>query len=126
VAPPWYGLVFNLNLGTLGALAADVGFVPTFALIWSPGSGAPQAFAGIHFPGLSGGQDQVSLMGVLKLGMQNVELVRQGGEFVLLLDGIALKFMGKSLPPGGSFDFYLFGSKGANQLAWYGAFLKGQ
>jgi hypothetical protein len=129
VTPPWYGLVFNLNLGTLGTLAADAGLVATFAAIWSPGRGAPRAFAGIHLPGLTGGQNQVSLMGVVKVAMHSVELVRQGSDFVLLLDGIALKFLGKSLPPGGSFDFYLFGnqpgSPGANQLAWYGAYLKG-
>ena len=130
VTPPWYGLEFNLNLGTLGTLAADAGLVATFAVIWSPGRGAPRAFAGVHLPGLSGGQNQVSLMGVVKVAMHSVELVQQGGKYVLLLDGIALRFLGKSLPPGGSFDFYLFGdpqgSPGANQLAWYGAYLKAQ
>lgn len=130
VTPPWYGLVFNLNLGTLGTLAADVGLVATFAAVWSPGGGTLRVFAGIHLPGLSGGQNQVSLMGVVKVAMHSVELVQQGGKFVLLLDGIALTFLGKSLPPGGAFDFYLFGdpqgTPGANQLGWYGAYLKGQ
>jgi hypothetical protein len=43
------------------------------------------------------------------------------------LNGMTLKFLSKSLPPGASFDFYLFGDpNGSNKLGWYGAYVRDQ
>jgi hypothetical protein len=62
--------------------------------------------------------------------MHSVELVPSGGAFTLMLNGIALSFFGKSLPPQGTFDFFIFGDPnpkpGTSSLGWYGDFKAGQ
>ena len=59
-----------------------------------------------------------------------VTLTYDGAAFLLKFNGIALSLFGKSLPPGGSFDIFVFGdpdpAAGANSLGWYGAYKKDQ
>jgi hypothetical protein len=125
---PSFGLEFDLNLGTLGALASSAGFGATLALAWSPATSLGPVFAGLKAPLFSGGENQASLMGVVKMKMHSVELVSSGGAFMLMINGIALSFFGKTLPPGGTFDFLVFGDPnpkpGAGTLGWYGDFKK--
>jgi hypothetical protein len=124
----WYGLLFDLNLGTLGELAANAGITASLVAVWSPSVESPAILAGLKLPGLTGGESQFSLMGVLKLKMHSLELVGSGGAYQLLINGINLSFLGKALPPGGSFDLYIFGDPdpppGSNTVGWYGAFKK--
>jgi hypothetical protein len=124
----WYALLFELNLGTLGALASEAGFTANLAVAWSPGAAKPQPFVGLKLPYSSGGgQPQISLYGVLKVTMRSIELLAADSAFMLKLNGIALSILKKTLPPGGSFDFYIFGDPaGTPTLAWYGAFAKDQ
>jgi hypothetical protein len=133
VTTPWYALNFDLNLGSAGALAAKAGLVATLAVIWAPGrSGQPglPVSVGLKLPGSSGGKNELTVEGVLKITMFAVTLTYDGAAFLLKFNGIALSLFGKSLPPGGSFDIFVFGdpdpAAGANSLGWYGAYKKDQ
>jgi hypothetical protein len=122
----WFGLVFDLDLGTPGALAGTVGFTARLALVWSPATSAAPIFVGLKMPGSSGAANELSLMGVLKLTIYRLQLLHANNEFVLKLTGMTLKVMGKTLPPGATFDFFLFGDPaaagGVTSLGWYGAY----
>ncbi len=126
---PWYGLRFNLDLGSPGALAGKAGFNSDMLLAWSPQSrqDSYQATVGISLPGAGGGTKLISLQNVLKLSFGNIRMafVKDKG-FVLMLTDIALKFLGLlKIPPNGSTLFYLFGNPnlkantGASGLGWY-------
>ena len=71
-----------------------------------------------------------ALFALLVATMFAVTLTYDGAAFLLKLTGIALSLFGKSLPPGGSFDIFVFGdpdpAAGANSLGWYGAYKKDQ
>jgi len=122
----WFGIVFDLDLGTPGALAGAVGFTARLALVWSPSTAAVPVFVGLKMPGSSGAANELSLMGVLKLTICQLQLLHADREFILKLTGMTLKVMGKTLPPGATFDFYLFGDPaaagGVTSLGWYGAY----
>ncbi len=125
----WYGLVFNLNLGTMGDLTNALGFSSTLLLVWTTGANA-QTGAMLHLPGMSPQAKTLSLQGVLKLDIGNMQLQaaqnQQGGNpvaYLLSLNQITLKFLSLSFPPSGAVDFYLFGNPDANaqpsSLGWY-------
>lgn len=133
VGTAWFGLDFDLNLGSAGALAAQAGLVASLVLIWAPGGPAGSAvpvFVGLKLPGATGATNQLTVEGVLKITMFAVTLAYDGAAFLLTLTGIALSLFGKSLPPGASFDIFVFGdpdpAAGANSLGWYGAYKKDQ
>ncbi len=85
---------------------------------------------GLKLPGSTGAKNELTVEGVLKITMFAVTLTYDGAAFLLKLTGIALSLFGKSLPPGGSFDIFVFGdpdpAAGANSLGWYGAYKKDQ
>ena len=133
VGTPWFGLDYDLNLGSAGALAAKAGLVASLVVIWAPGPPAGSAVpvsVGLKLPGATGATNQLTVEGVLKITMFAVTLTYDGAAFLLTLTGIALSLFGKSLPPGGSFDIFVFGdpnpAAGANSLGWYGAYKKDQ
>src|SRR5436305_1133736 len=51
---PWYGLVFDVDLGTLGALAGSAGLVLKVLLGWSDGGTReePAVYVGVRLPGI--------------------------------------------------------------------------
>jgi hypothetical protein len=124
----WYALEFDLDLGNAGALAAEAGLVAGLMLAWSPDATRQRVQVGLRMPG--SGCKAFSLQGIVKLDLNRSELLynrdEHGGEggFLLLLDGMRLSFLGKTLPPGGTFDFYLFGDPRGipGSLGWYGAY----
>jgi hypothetical protein len=133
VTTPWFGLNYDLNLGSAGALAAQAGLVASLVVIWAPGQPAGSAVpvsVGLKLPGSTGATNELTVEGVLKITMFAVTLTYDGAAFLLKLTGIALSLFGKSLPPGGSFDIFVFGdpdpAAGANSLGWYGAYKKDQ
>ncbi len=127
IGGPWYGILYALDLGTVGALAANAGIVADFGVFWSPGATSPAVFAGLKLPLLSGGHNKLSLLGILTLSMSSVDLLRDRlGGFQLALNGMTLKFLSKSLPPGASFDFYLAGNEASKKIGWYGAYVRQQ
>lgn len=125
----WYGLSYQLNMGTPGNLAGTVGLTSGLLTAWapeSPDAGRYRAMLGIQLPGAGGGAKVISLQNVLRLSIGQIWLTydRKKSSFLLMLTEIALKFMGLlKIPPSGSTLFYLFGnprSDGkASGLGWY-------
>lgn len=124
---PWYALVLDVNLGTAGGLASEAGLNASLALTWAPGSDGRSFAVGLKLPGSSGAASAIGIQGVMALDIYSIELVGDGG-FALTLNGVTLSFFKKTLPPGGSFDIYLFGGvttgHGPGALGWYGAYRK--
>jgi hypothetical protein len=129
----WYGLVFNLNMGTLGALASSAGFSTTFLASWGVDDGG--VGTGIKLPGVAPQAKMLSLQGVLNLSFGSIKLVKgvtQGDNptaaYLLMMNSIALKFLGLKFPPNGNINFYLFGDPAADaqpgSLGWYLAYKK--
>ena len=123
----WHGLVLDVNLGTPGKLASSAGLKATLLLAWSPAPGSAQVQVGLSLPGTAQGAPLISLQNVLKLSIGQIQLVYDGtkGEYVLLLDEIALTFLGLlKIPPNGSTSFYLFGEGPGSTagLGWYAVY----
>lgn len=131
---PWFSLDFNLNLGTVGALAGEVGFIARLTAAWSPSATDYSVFTGLSLPGSSGGKREISIEGVLKLTFKTIEIiVDTSGEniaYILILYNIALSFLSKTFPPTGQVNMVLFGNpdpQGDNtSLGWYAAYAKPQ
>jgi hypothetical protein len=124
---PWYALAFDLDLGTLGALAGSSALIVRLYLQWSPAPEAGRWAVGLGLPGATGGSTSISLMGVLKLSIYAINLsTLDSGAFTLSLEGIALSVLGRSIPPGGTVTLALLGDPKAGRsppLSWYGAYL---
>ena len=124
----WYGLEYQLNMGTPGNLAGGVGLTSGLLTAWSPKSGPDNyaALVGLRLPGTGGGAKLISLQTVLKLSIGQMVLTfdRRTNSFLLMLTEIALRFLGLlKIPPSGSSTFFLFGnpkSEGKpSGLGWY-------
>ncbi|GAA2399336.1 hypothetical protein GCM10010191_02830 [Actinomadura vinacea] len=133
---PWYGLAYELDLGTPGELAGDAGLVARLLTAWSTADddtgdeGAQRVLVGLGLPGTKGGATLFSLENVLRLSVGQIRLDRAaaGGTppregFLLTLNDIALRFLGLAgIPPSGSTSFFLFGDQdtaGPGGLGWY-------
>ena len=123
----WFGLVFDLNLGSLGALAGQLGFVASLLLGWQPNPKDYTVYIGLQIPGATGGKREISIEGVVKLTFGDLRFVVAGpGAYILQLRSIALSILSVSFPPGQT-DLLLFGDpKGQDNstLGWYAAYLK--
>lgn len=124
----WTGLVYTLDLGTAGALAAKAGFTSNIIVAWGPqsqGNGVRVA-VGLALPGASPTSRALSLQSVLKLTIDRILLYRDtvADTFVLRLSNLLLSLLGVKLPPGTSTAFLLFGNPEPGQrdaIAWYAA-----
>jgi hypothetical protein len=132
---PWYSLNFNLNLGTPGALAAQVGFIATLTAAWTPsgtqGETNYQVFTGLKLPGSSGSKRAISIEGLFQITFKTLEIIAQpdSNTFILVLYNIGFKFLSFTFPPNGQVNFVLFGdpnqpSGGNASLGWYAAYAK--
>lgn len=131
----WYGLTFDVTMGTPGALVADAGFSSQMLLAWSPaepgGKGRPKVFIGLSLPGAAPGAKLFSLQGVFKVSVGAITLLRQtagaNAYWCLRLNDIGVKIFGiAKLPPSSSINFFLFGdpdNAGSGSLGWYAAYL---
>ena len=136
VSGGWHGLAFGLDMGTPGALAGKVGLTATLLVAWADDSGAGGApfvaFAGLQLPGTGSGGDLFSLQTVLKLSVGTLQLLysAQSQGFLLVMNDIALKFLGLlKIPPNGSTSFLLFGNPeaaSATGLGWYAIYNQDQ
>ena len=82
---------------------------------------------GLHLPGTAQGAPLISLQNVLKLSIGQIQLAYDdtAKEYLLLLDSIALTFLGLlKIPPNGSTSFYLFGAPNSSAagLGWYASY----
>lgn len=135
---PWFGLAYDLKLGTPGDLAGEVGLVARLVTAWSTadGDGGDQeVMVGLGLPGTKGGATLFSLENVLKVSVGQIRLDRaqvagapDERRFMLTMDDIALRFLGLlSIPPSGSTRFTLFGDRdaaGPAGLGWYALYAK--
>jgi len=124
----WYALLYNLNLGSMGALAAKAGFVSQISTAWSPDTSVKRLATGIKLPGV-GGQKTLSLQSVLSINIQSFTFVagEQGADLAYLLkfNNVKLSILGKKLPGAADTQFILFGdATGVDKttLAWYAAY----
>ncbi|BAY35576.1 hypothetical protein NIES2107_74880 (plasmid) [Nostoc carneum NIES-2107] len=136
----WYGLTFDLELGSLGALAGKAGLVASLVAAWSPsgekgteangkGSGV---FVGLRLPGSTGGKREISIQGVIKIVFKSIEFVvgRKDGRvsYLLKLKNILIKFLLLSIPPNAQTEMIIFGDPEEmvenNSVGWYAAYVK--
>lgn len=128
---PWYSLNFNLNLGSPGALAAEVGFIAGLTAAWSPGGNTYKVFTGLKLPGSTGSKREISIEGIFKITFKTLEiLVQENNQYILVLYNIGFKFLAFTFPPSGQVNFVLFGDPngaangGNSSLGWYAAYAK--
>jgi hypothetical protein len=129
---PWFALNFTLNLGSLGALAAEAGFYANILAGWAPNETNYSIFVGLQLPGSTGGgQRQIVIEGILKLTFANIAFTvstapNGGPAYLLTLSNIALKLFLVSFPPTGQINLYLFGNPGGSgaSLGWYAGYVK--
>lgn len=126
---PWFGLQYELNLGTLGALAGSAGFTATLLFAWSPAPGYSM-FTGIKIPGTSPQSLSFSVEGLLGLSIDNIRFLSdrtpQGNSsYTLVFNNLAVRLFGLKIPQSAYVDMVLFGnpdpSKKASSLGWFAA-----
>jgi hypothetical protein len=135
LAPTWYALQFNVNLGSLGALTAKVGFNAEILLAWSPVATRQQVQIFIKMPFSGGMPDKgFSLQGILKFAVGDIMFINTPtGEgkmqYAMVFTQIGVSLMGLKLPKSGNTIFYLFGDPAGTQgnaaagnLGWFGAY----
>lgn len=131
LAAPWYGLVFTLDLGTHGALAAQSYISVSVLAGWMGGGGdTPQLFLGMRLPDAKDTGVEWPMQGVFRLGFRDfrfdTETAADGMSraYALRLHKLALSVLGWSFPPG-NMDVVLFGEPGGagdGALGWYAAY----
>jgi hypothetical protein len=137
VKVPWFSLNYNLNLGSPGALAAQVGFVATLTAAWEPNdTGNYTIYTGLQLPGSNGSKRQISIQGIFDITFKTLEIVVPASSptsFILVLYNIGFSFLSFTFPPTGQVNFVLFGDPtsggggGGNlstSLGWYVAYAK--
>jgi hypothetical protein len=147
--PPWYGLTFALDLGSVGALAGSAGLSATLLAAWSPAAAAPTpdgndapsgpypVYLGIRFGDAPDPGAGPTLQGVIRLGFGGAEflIVPAGAdgpdtrfEYLLRLNRLALSVLGMNLPAAGV-DLVVFGDPNGDPAnaasappGWYAAY----
>ncbi len=131
---PWYGLVMDLDLGTLGSLAGDLGLKISLLAAWckTEPDNEPIVFIGMKFPGLSDLGVKLPIEGILSLGFRNIQFLSsetdKGRLYMLRLRQFGIRLLGLSFPPGNN-DIYLFGNpdnSSNTKLGWYAAYSDGK
>lgn len=136
----WYGIVYNIDMGTPGNLVSDLGFSSSMLMAWSPGSkgNSYKALLGLQLPGTAGVGKLMSIQGVMKLAIETLKMdyvkVEPGtgsasSAYMLTMGNMALKFLGiVKLPPDANISCYIFGNPQnqtrSGSLAWYAAYVQ--
>lgn len=113
-----WGLVFDLDLGTLGDLALLKALKAEILVGWTAGGGFK---LGVKFAAPSSDGLHVDLFGALKLDIEEVKLCSNENDLYLLrLKKIRLTVMGVELPDPEEFDLsgIIFAQPG-NKIAWF-------
>ena len=130
----WYAINFELNLGSMGALAEKAGFTSNLLLAWSPSESIARSEVQIKLPGTGGGKKLLSLQGVLKLAIQFFEFTyvenskTKKKEYQLWFRNAGLSVLGMKLPTEGRIDMVLGGDPEqkleAGSLSWMAAYYR--
>lgn len=124
-----FGLIFDLDLGSLGGLVGDLSaFKFSMILGWQPPSGPnPNALVfGIQMPEADG-KLELTIEGVLKISIKEFQLkyVESSADklLVLAMHDSYMEILGTRIPPGNIFfDLALFApTKGENKIGWIAA-----
>ena len=121
----WYGLAFNLPLGTGGSLDASSLLTANLLFAWNAGGAGTPAFSPfIKLSGPGGVNLTFELEGILKFGADGIFLTRRAGSntFVLEFASVGITIFGRSFPPKGSTNVMLAGFADRS-LGWFGAYV---
>jgi hypothetical protein len=129
MSAPWYGLLYTMDLGSLGALSGSIGLGMSVLAAWSTGADSdPPVYLGLKLASFVPGGGSLPLQGVLKLGFRGFEFIAyQAGVnqvgYQLWMRRFALSVLCWSFPPGNA-DLVLFGAPGdpSASLGWYAAY----
>lgn len=134
----WAGVVWNIELGKLGALAKDPVSIRLLTAWSADETGEkPALYIGVKLPGALGGEG-LDFQGLIKLGFHTISL--EAGEwtntektaaeeakrtlparrYTLVLNNFALRLLGISLPPGSNKIFLVSDGEGIGWYAGYG------
>jgi hypothetical protein len=121
VGNTWYALRFNLNMGSIGALASKVGFNSEVILAWSPGKNNNQAqiYAKMPFSrGIAG--TNFSIEGVLKFAIGSILFFNDPSinQYSMIFTEVGVSLLGKKLPPYNPSSV----DSGKSNLGWFGAY----
>ncbi|WP_372094386.1 hemagglutinin protein [Tistrella mobilis] len=134
---PWYGLVYEVDLGTLGALAGSVGITIRLLAGWSPANdpdGQTSVYFGVALPGVEQMLGvSLPLQGILDIGFRTVQFTTyddadSGRQYLMRLRDFGLHVLGLSFPPGKN-DITVFGNPDQTsntKLGWYAAYDDGK
>ncbi|MEN2991417.1 hemagglutinin protein [Tistrella sp. BH-R2-4] len=134
---PWYGLVYEVELGTLGALAGSVGLTLRLLAAWSPAGGEkglPAVYFGVALPGVERMLGvSLPLQGILDIGFRTIQFTtytdaQNRRQYLMRLRDFGLHVLGLSFPPGHN-DITLFGNPDQTsntKLGWYAAYDNGK
>lgn len=130
LGPTWFGLELALNFGEPGGLAAKTGFSGALLASWAPSESGYDVAVGLRLPGSKGGSKSLTIMGPLSLAIGRLNFLYDPDTegYLLLLQNMALSFLGLSFPPGGKATAALFGDPNpkaaSTMLGWYAAYKK--
>lgn len=117
VSAPWFGIEYEILLGSMGALAEETSLSVQLLFAWSPGEETPLCYAGMKLPG-----GQIRLQGIFDMGYSSLSLrVDQSGSkhlYTLILNQFAIRVMGLSFPKGEN-RLYLTAGPDGKTLGWY-------
>lgn len=134
---PWYGLVYEVDLGTLGALAGSAGITVQLLAAWSPANnkeGRTANYFGIALPGVEKMLGvSLPLQGILDVGFRTIQFSTYEDEegrrqYLMRLRDFGLHVLGLSFPPGKN-DITVFGNPDQSsntKLGWYAAYDDGK
>ncbi len=132
IVAPWWGIVYEINLGSLGSLAGSAPLVLSVLAAWNkkgPRDENPPLFIGVRMPGLG------ELVGAslpfesfLRMGFRNVKFTAyddSAGQraYLLQLRRFSIGALGVSFPSG-NLDVTLFGDPEGDKskVGWYTAY----
>jgi len=134
----WYGFTFQLDIGTLGSLTSDVGFVVEIFIGWTPTNVDTDynVYMGVKLPGSKSSAAEIPIEGVLKMVFKKIEFTaneipanpalnqKEGMAYMLKFRSISLSLLGFNFPPG-QIDMYIFGNpeRKRSALGWYAAYV---
>jgi hypothetical protein len=131
----WHGLLFTVDLGSLGALAAEAGLSATLLAAWGGAASGPAVNAALKLPGVDSPGQLLPLEGILDMGFGALDLSASpapggGPAYALRMQRFYLRLLGWQFPPGQA-DITLFGDPDVagqplggrrGPLGWYAAY----
>ena len=136
----WYGLEYDLNLGSAGPLAGNLELVAAILVAWKPEEEG--VYIGLKLPGSTGGKKEITIQGLLKIAFKSIRFETYKDPtpkapdnigYLLKLKNIVIKFMVLSFPPSGQTEIVLFGDprpatevplRKDKLLGWYASYVK--